>query len=130
MAGPRKASQLGQHAGVAGQHAGIVHHLSQAVDRAVRQQSRQSSGGLQAVRRSSPYGVAGTQEGAIMNTLSGRARLHSRHETDAGHAGHIGDLMRIGDDAGDAVRAVPPPQTAQAHIGCFRYGRGRRSARA
>ena len=48
--------------------------------------------------------LAGTHDGAITNTSSGRPSVGVEHPLDALDAGHVGDLVRVADDRGRPAR--------------------------
>jgi hypothetical protein len=95
---------LGQHLGIAVDHAGEVHHLAQADDARPGHRLGHIVRADLAHRSFPAPGALGTQDGICTKTLTGRHQRLVVHQPHAGQAQHIGDLVRVDEHRGGAVR--------------------------
>ena len=97
-----KRGQFGQHAGISGQNAGEIHEFSQANDVWVRGQ-RQQIGDFQP--RAGSFEMGCGHAGGELNPQVHDGVVRGIEKIpDAGQAQHIGNLVRITNRRGDAMR--------------------------
>jgi hypothetical protein len=98
----REGAELGGDARIPRDDAGKVHHLGQAVHDAVAEKLLEVSGGEGGAGRRHVGGGDTTRGHG--DHAKGQAAAGVDHEADAGGAGDVGDLVRVGDGGRDAAR--------------------------